>query len=144
MPLESFGSILSFAAQVEGGDRAFYEAAAANPACAGVRATLEGLAADAKKGEQAMLRTRRENVTEMILEPITGFTRAPFAVEAPAPEALSAGEVLAVAERLEERAERFYAAAADKIKALPEVARALRRMGRTRAAHRQALARLAP
>ena len=135
MPLTTFGSILNFAEQLEVQDSAFYEIVAANPSCAALKDLFEHFAADAKKNEKVVQRTRRENVTEMILEPIQGFTRGPFCEACEGAETLGAGEALAAARRLEERAQQYYTAAAAKIKALPEVSRALKQIAKKRASH---------
>lgn len=142
MPLENFGSILNFAEQLEKEDLAFYTLLAGSPACAGHKALFESLAADAKKNIQVIERTRRENVTEMILEPVKDFTREPFCVACRGAEALSASEALDTARSLEDRALRYYLEAADKIKALQEVARALKSLGKKRKAHLDQLAGL--
>ena len=78
MPLENFGSILNFAENLECQDQEFYEAVAANPACAAYKSVFEELAADVRKNIKTVQRTRRENVTEMILEPIKDFMRDRF------------------------------------------------------------------
>ena len=135
MPLTTFGSILNFAEELERQDVVFYEKAAANPACAALKELFTEFAADAKKNQKTAQRIRRENVTEMILEPIHGFTRNPFCEACEGAETLSAGEAMATARRLEDRAERYYEEAAAKIKALPEVSRALKQIGKKRTAH---------
>lgn len=135
MPLENFGSILNFAEEIERQDEAFYNAAADNPACAEQKALLQQFAADAGKNIKNIQRTRRENVTEMILEPIKDFVRAPFCEQCEGVAAMSASEVLDTAKTLENRAEKYYTEAAAKIKALPEVARALKTIGKKHAAH---------
>ncbi len=140
MPLQNFGSILNFAEELESQDRQFYEAAAGNPACAAHQSLFSELAAEAGRSMQTVQRIRREYVTEMILEPIMDFTRAPFCEACEGAAVQGAAEVLAAARRLETRAERYYAEAAEKIKALTEVARALRTLGKTRKAR---LAKLA-
>ena len=140
MPLENFGSILNFAEELESQDQAFFAAVAANPACAEYKAIFAQLAADAKKNITVVQRTRRENVTEMILEPIKDFTRAPFCEECQGADTMNAAEALVTARRLEERAERYYSQAAEKMKAQPEVARALKTIGKKRKAHRERLA----
>jgi rubrerythrin len=140
MPLQNFGSILNFAEELESQDRQFYEAAAGNSACAEHKVLFTELAAEADKNVRTVQRIRRENVTEMILEPIKDFTRAPFCEACEGAAVQPAAEVLATAQRLETRAERYYAEAAEKIKALTEVARALRTLGKTRKAR---LAKLA-
>ena len=142
MPLENFGSILNFAEQIESEDQAFYEILAANPACSEHKELFEGFAGDAKKNVKSIQRARRENVTEMILEPIRNFTRAPFCEECEGADRLSAGEALETAMRLEKRAQRYYSEAAEKIKSQPEVARALKTVGKKRQAHIDRLAGL--
>ena len=142
MPLENFGSILNFAEELENQDQAFYRAAAANPTCTEFIELFERFAADAAKNVKTVQRTRRENVTEMILEPIRDFRREPFMVHYDDVDSMSPEQVLAAAKRLEERAERYYTEAAEKIKALPEVARALKSIGKKRRAHLESLAAL--
>ena len=142
MPLENFGSILNFAEEVEKQDQEFYEAVAGNPACRDHKQMFEQFAADAKKNVKTVQRTRRENVTEMILEPIKDFVRAPFCEECEAAPGMTVDDALAAAKRLEDRAVRYYTEAAAKIKALPEVARALKLIGKKHNAHRETLAAL--
>ena len=139
MELQNFGGILSFAAELEAQDVAFYKAVADNPACEQYKALLEEFAADEKKNEKNMLRARRENVTEMILEPIQDFTSEPFLTNREGAHEMNAEAVLAKATELEEKAEQFYLQAAEKIKALPEVSRALERNAKRRSAHKQQL-----
>jgi rubrerythrin len=76
----------------------------------------------------------------MILEPIKDFVRAPFCEECTAADSMSAEDALAAARRLEERAVNYYTRAAEKIKALPEVSRALKTMGKKHNAQREKLA----
>ena len=142
MPLENFGSILNFAEELESQDKVFYSSVAANPACAEHKALFEQFEADAKKNIKTIQRTRRENVTEMILEPIRDFTRAPYCEECQGAETMDASEALNSAKTLEERAERYFTEAAQKIKALPEVARALKTIGKKHTAHLTKLADL--
>jgi hypothetical protein len=135
MPLVNFGSILNFAEELEKQDAAFYEAAAANPAFAGQRDLLEQFLQDARKNIKNVQRTRRENVTEMILEKINDFTRAPYCEEVDPAAAKSIDEIVESARCLERRAERYYNDAAMKLKALSEVSRALKTIGKKHTAH---------
>jgi hypothetical protein len=132
MPLQNFGSILNFAEELESQDRQFYQAAAGNPACGAYQSLLAELGAEAGRNVQTVQRIRRENVTEMILEPIKDFTRAGFCESCEGAAADAAAQVLATAQRLERRAERYYAEAAEKIRALTEVSRALKTLGKIR------------
>ena len=140
MPLENFGSILNFAEELESQDQEFYEAAAGNPACGEHKPMFEQFAANARKNVKTVQRTRRENVTEMILEPIKDFVRAPYCEVCEAAPGMTAEDALATAKRLEDRAVRYYTEAAAKIKALPEVARALKLLGKKHNSHLQSLA----
>ncbi len=142
MELKNFGSILNFAAELEAGDEAFYRRAAENPSCSSYKEVLQDLVKDHKQNEQRILRVRRENVTEMILEPIKDFTRAPFLLDYPAAERMEQNTVLQTAQKLEARAEDYYREAAEKIKALPEVTGELRRIGKRHALHREKLSLL--
>jgi rubrerythrin len=142
MPLENFGSILNFAEELEKQDQAFFATIAANPACAEHRELFEQFAADAGKNIKTVQRTRRENVTEMILEPVRDFVRAPFCEECAEASSMGIEEALATAKRLIDRAERYYTEAAEKIKSQPEVSRALKTIGKKHKAHREKLAAL--
>jgi rubrerythrin len=127
MPLENFGSILNFAEEIESQDQAFYEAAASNPACTAFRQLFSALAAESGKN---------------VLEPIRDFVRAPFCEACEGAGVLGAAEVLETARRLEARALRYYTEAAEKISALPEVARSLKAFGKIRKARQAKLAGL--
>ena len=142
MPLENFGSVLNFAEELETQDQSFYKAVAANPSCSEHKAMFEQFAADAEKNIKNVQRTRRENVTEMILEPISDFVRAPFCEECAGADSMSADDALATARRLEERAVDYYTQAAEKIKKQPEVSRALKTICKKHKAHREQLAAL--
>lgn len=142
MPLENFGSILNFAEKLEKQDQEFFSAVANNPACGEYKEMFEQFATDAGKNVKVVQRTRRENVTEMILEPIRNFTRTPYCEECTEASSMGVKDALATANRLVDRAERYYTEAAVKIKALPEVARALKTIAKKHKAHREKLASL--
>jgi len=139
MPLTNFGSILNFAEELETQDRDVYMALAANPACSGHSQMFDHFAIEGKKNIQNIQRTRRENVTEMILEPIKDFNRQPFCETCDVADSMDMDDALAALKRLEERAIRYYIEAGEKIKALPEVARALKQLAKK---HRTRLQRL--
>jgi rubrerythrin len=135
MPLENFGSILNFAEELESRDREFYTAAATNPQCASLQTLFSELAADAERNVVTVERLRRENVTEMILEPVQDFKRADFCEDCEKAPALSAAQALETATRLEARADRYYSEAAEKLKVLTEVSRTLKTLGKIRKTH---------
>lgn len=139
MPLQNFGSILNFAEELESQDQQFYAAAAANPKCAAYKVLFAELGTEAERNVETVQRIRRENVTEMILEPVRDFTRTPFCEACDGAATMSAAEILKTASRLEARAERYYSESAEKIKALPEVSRALKALGKIRRARQAKL-----
>jgi hypothetical protein len=142
MPLTNFGAILNFAADLEAADGEFYKKAAANPAAAQYKSEMEALAAEKAKNEKLMRRTCRESVCEMILEPIVDFARTPFVSDRGDAETMESAGLLEKALHLEGKAEQFYIEAAEKIRALPEVARALARAATRRAADTRRLEEL--
>jgi rubrerythrin len=136
MELKNFGSIMSFAAELEAAHKTFYEAAAASPACAEYDNMLLEFAKDAKKNEKNMLRARSEHVTEMVLEPITDFASEPFVSDTEVTSDMGPEQIIARALELEEKAHRFYNQAAEKTKGLAEISRVLAKTGKKRAAHK--------
>lgn len=135
MPLQNFGSILNFAEELERQDQQFYAAVVDNPACAAYTQLFFELEADAARNIKAVQRIRRENVTEMILEPVPDFKRVSFCEACEGAAVMSAAGALETATRLEARADRYYAEASEKIKTLTEVSRALKTIGKNRKAH---------
>ncbi|MEW5909026.1 MAG: hypothetical protein AB1659_04415 [Thermodesulfobacteriota bacterium] len=132
MPLENFGSVLNFAESIENQDQEFYRLAAENPACQAFKQVFEELAAEAARNVKTIQRIRREQITEMILEPIRDFTRSSFCEACEGASLLPASGILEAAARLEARGERYYTEGAEKMKSLPEVARALKTLGKIR------------
>lgn len=126
MPLTSFGSILTFSEEIEVQDMAFYSGAANHPGCADLKPVFEEFIKECKKNIAIIQRTRRENVTEMILEPINDFVRTPFCMATQDSAAMSAEAIIETAKAMEQRALDYFTTAAAKIKALPEVSTALK------------------
>lgn len=143
MPLETFGAVLSFAAERETADGEYFRILAARAGEGALGACLAALAQDCARSARAALRARQENVTEMILEPIRGLRREAFPPPGPPPDDPAPASLAAAARERAARAEHFYTAAAEALRALPEVARTLKSLGKKRRAHREALERLA-
>ncbi len=142
MPLKNFGAVLNFAAEMEAADKLFYQAAAQKAELGDLKPVFAELAKNCKKNEANMLRARRENVTEMILEPISDFERGPFVCDRDCADSTEPKLWLAKADELETKAIAFYTQAAEKIKALPEVSRALKTAAKLRRKNQAKLAEL--
>ena len=132
MPLTNFGAILNFAETLEKEDTEFYRNAEAADVAEAYRILFEMFVREGKKNLSLVQRTRRENVTEMILEPIRDLTRTNYQEPIPEIGNLDLESMLVAAMALEERAVRYYTDAGKKIRALPEVSRALKTLGKKR------------
>jgi hypothetical protein len=108
--LNSFGSVLSFAIQLETELQAYFQSAGAAEA-----------AKAAEKRKSKLERTRRENVVEITLEPIEGLHEADYA--------LNTADTSAEGQRAAaQTAAQFYSDAAPKINVL-QARRVLERCG---------------
>jgi rubrerythrin len=143
MDLCTFGAVLTFAAELEAGDSRFYMSAIKNPVMEKYRSIFEKLAAVLTKNEKDLLRARRENVTEMILEPIHDFRAEVFSSDCSGATEDVAEAVLEKAVAIEAKAIAFYLLAAEKMRALPEVSRLLTKVGKSRAGNQMRLENLA-
>ncbi|OQY51490.1 MAG: hypothetical protein B6230_04680 [Desulfobacteraceae bacterium 4572_89] len=142
MPIINFGGLLNFAEAMEKQDMEFYLSAASNPEISDLSDLFQGFAKDGKKNITNIQRTRRENVTEMILEGIKDFFRKPFVLDTGDDKNMDRAQILAYAGKMETRALAYYTEGAVKIKALPEVAMALKQTGKKRTAHIKKLSSL--
>jgi hypothetical protein len=131
--LGTFGAIMGFALELEGQAAAFYEAAARES----LAARFDELAAGARKRQKRLERVRRENVSEMILESITGLEEATYRVELD-PEA-DEGGLRQQAIALEKATQRFYLDAGAKLP-LKDVTRIFKRLARENGRHAAELA----
>jgi hypothetical protein len=109
--LNTFGAILAYAIELEAQLRDYYQAAGNSTR-----------AADADKRRTNLERVRRENVTEIKLEPIEGLDEANYALDLR--DTSATGQ-----QAVERTAVRFYADVAPKIN-VREAQRALERCGR--------------
>jgi rubrerythrin len=127
MDLATFGAILSFAIDIEGQAAQFYETATP------LHDQFSNLASVCQKNGKQLERIRRENVAEMILEPITGFESDDYTPDFALPADASPASAAAQAAQVETTFERFYEVAAEKLP-IKEVSRRLEKMARQ---HRQ-------
>ncbi len=89
-----------------------------------------------------MERTRRENVAEMILEPITGFCSEDYPCDTNVPADADNAALVRQALQLEKTAVQYYTTASQKV-TVPEVARILSKMAGQHSEQLEALEALA-
>jgi rubrerythrin len=136
MELNTFGAVMGFAVDYDQRASEWYSNAAALAQGAQLKAKLQELGEVRAKRKKLMERVRRENVTEMILEPISGLDSAAFEVSTALPT--KDAEILSAAKVREASAERFYAAASAKL-SIPEVSRIFKKIARDIAEYRVGL-----
>jgi hypothetical protein len=128
MTLSTFGAIMGFAAEMVGKAGETYETLSEKARDHALKAALKELAGEAVKNLSLMEKARRENVTEMILEPVTGLRQDDYGLDLKDLSQTEDTDLLKIALLLEERSKRFFQDASTKIP-LPEVARIFRKVG---------------
>lgn len=127
MALTTFGAIMGFAAEMAGKGEEIYKVLAQKSKDATLKGVLQVLSEEEGKNHALMIKTRRENVTEMILEPVTGLHQEDYEIDPKVPDPMEDAGLLKAAMMLEEREKRFFRDASSKV-SLPEVARIFRRV----------------
>ena len=125
MELTTFGAVVKFALDLEAEVSSFYESAFGVATDPDFGKLLERLFHRGQKRIKTLLRIRRENVTEMILEPITGLDSEIHKPVIAIPESADDGVACEAAAALETKLHEFYMHAAAKIDFLSEAAYAL-------------------
>lgn len=133
MSLSTFGAILGFAAEMVKYSRETYEGLVEKAKHPALREVLQSLWNEAGKHLVLMEQTRRENVTEMILEPIAGLERKDFEIDLDPSRCTEDHHLLELTLSLEERERRFFNEASEKIP-LPEVSRVFKKIARKKEA----------
>jgi rubrerythrin len=118
---------MGFAAETVGQTKDAYETLAGKARNPLLRETLQAFMREEGGNYSLMERTRRENVTEMILEPITGLNQEDYEVNLKMTDPMGDDDILGAALILEERGRKFFRDASAKVP-LPEVARTLRKI----------------
>jgi len=127
MALSTFGAIMGFAAEMVQQTETCYKTMVQKARDPILSEVLRGLLEEEGKNYSLMERTRRENVTEMILEPIAGLDQGDYEIEMKGMDQTKDADLLKIALILEERERRFFSEVSGKVP-LPEVGRIFRKM----------------
>jgi rubrerythrin len=127
MALTTFGAIMGFAAEMSVKAEAIYKNMVQKGKDPKLRGTFEAFAAEEGKNHAVIVKARRENVTEMILEPVSGFQSEDYEINLMVLDSMPDTELLKAARILEEKGKRFFADASSKVP-LPEVSRIFRKL----------------
>jgi len=127
MALSTFGAIMGFASEIVGSAMDHYQMAVEKAKDPVLKDTLKALLEEERKNYVLMEQTRRENVTEMILEPITGLHQEDYEIDLKLSDHANDADLLKVALAHEEKEKKFFNDSSAKVP-LPEVARIFRRI----------------
>jgi rubrerythrin len=127
MGLTTFGAIMGFAAEVVRQAEDVYRVMVAKSDDPALREVLQLFQREGRKNHSLMEKTRRENVTEMILEPVTGLHQEDYEIDLKISDQTDDVGLLKAAIILEEREKKFFRDASSKVP-LPEVARIFRKI----------------
>lgn len=127
MELSTFGAIMGFASKRMGYSVDIYQAALERARDPVLKEIFQALLGEEKKNYSAMEQSRRENVTEMILEPITGLHQEDYEFDMKLSDQATDADLLRIALNLEEKEKKFFNDSSAKVP-LPEVTRIFRKI----------------
>lgn len=108
MTLTTFGAIMNFALEMVGYSVNIYTSMVQKAKDSVLKETLQVLLNEEIKNYALMEQARRENVTEMILEPITGLQQEDYRIEVSLSDQPKDVDLLKVALVLEEKEQNFF------------------------------------
>ena len=120
LDLGTFGVIIKFALEIEGRVSDFYHEVREHTRNETLVGLLGNLVTRGQKRITTLERIRRENVTEMILEPIEGLDSDSFKIETDVSRARDDAIIKTMVIAIETTLQKFYTTAARKIDFLPE------------------------
>lgn len=127
MVLGTFGAIMGFAAEMIQQTETVYKTIIQKAKDPTLKEALQTLLEEEGKNHSLMEKTRRENVTEIILEPVAGLHQGDYKIEVKVMDQPQDVDLLKIALTLEEREQRFFNDVSDKVP-FPEVVRIFRKI----------------
>jgi rubrerythrin len=122
MDLGTFGAILKFAIDTESKAGEFYTSLGSMEIGQNLARLSEDFAHRSQIRIKTLERIRRENTTEMILEPIVGLDSEKYTPITLVPEGATEAIIKEIAQDIERALYNFYKTAAEKVEFLSEVA----------------------
>jgi rubrerythrin len=128
MNLGTTGAIFTYALERENEIRVFYNEHLSFIVDPRLQRAFEGMINDQQKRDRLLNRLRRENVTEMILEPIHDFDSNTYKLVVSIQEVPDDSSIRDHAIKIEENSRSFFLKASEKTTFLPEVCDEFRRL----------------
>jgi hypothetical protein len=124
--------VLRFTFQLEDQTANFYRDVADRSESVEAKEVYTKFAGNSEKRKKELERTARESVDHSLLEPISGIFEETYSVNIGLPNTASTAEVVALATQLEQRMEKFYIEAGEKINFISNVSRLYKRYAQDR------------
>jgi len=121
MPLNNFSSLLEFAVTIETQNLLIFDAAGKTFSFSDFWKYFKTITTGAGKRKKMIQRMRRENISEMVLEAMSGLDSDEFIIDESNYETLSIKQALAFSVTALERTARYYEKTADLLSRHPEV-----------------------
>jgi hypothetical protein len=133
MELTTFSMVLRYTLQLEDQTAQFYRNLAATNKLAQAKDLFAKFADNSDRRRKDLERTARESVDHSLLEPVSGIFEETYALNTTLPNGAAIIDAISAAKILEERMQKFYVEAGDKIKFISNVSRLYRRYAQDRA-----------
>jgi len=131
MEITTFGAVMKFAMEREGDVQAALDEAARNTNLSSLHGRIGELTTQVKKNIKFLERARRENINEMVLEPISGLEEKDYFFRVPSVNDISGEEFNRFLEESNNRIVAFYNDAARELP-VDEVKRLFERLAKKR------------
>jgi rubrerythrin len=133
MELTTFSMVLRYTLQLEDQTAQFYRNLAASNQLPQAKELFTKFADNSDRRRKDLERTARESVDHSLLEPVSGIFEETYSLNTILPNGAAITDAISAAKTLEERMQKFYLEAGDKIKFISNVSRLYKRYAQDRA-----------
>jgi rubrerythrin len=125
--LTTFSMVLRYTLQLEDQTAQFYRRLAANNKLTQAKELFTKFANDSDRRRKDLERTARESVDHSLLEPVSGLFEETHTINTAIPNEASITDAISAAKALEDKMQKFYIEAGDKINFISNVSRLYKR-----------------
>jgi len=132
MELTTFSMVLRYTLQLEDQTAQFYRGLAANSNLIQAKELFTKFADNSNRRKKDLERTARESVDHSLLEPVSGLFEETYTINTVIPNNAATSEAISTAKALEDKMQKFYTEAGDKINFISNVSRLYKRYAQDR------------